>query len=431
MKAREIALAALVITVVFVATATRAQQGAGGAPQGGAAAQGGGGRGGGRGQAAGPALPQSISPPAVTRMANPADPFAAIRTGTQTPAQFQAQYRYQAMVDPNDPFHNWGGNLWNQTWTGEWLAAARGGRTFEQFWNSLQGMAGQSLILATPYPYASADAHWNAWRTAANGGRGAAAQPAQLQDWSGQWGGGGPGGVLQRDYYAHASTAYKPRYVESIQAEIEGRHWWPADACLPNAYGGAGTWAFRYANFNGPVVHFNNPAPVYDGRYIMVGFDFQPPSNAIPSYMGESIAFWDGNELVVYTKNLHPNMRGHGEAEYSDQMQMIERYLRVGDNLVVDVTRYDPVAYAGPQHTVGIFNRAAQYQLPLFNECVSTNNVFHDDNGWIADVAPGERGYKDIFDLTPWVTEWSKAAAAKRAGRVPPAPSIMDLAPRR
>ena len=74
------------------------------------------------------------------------------------------------------------------------------GRTFEQFWNSLQGMAGQSLILATPYPYKTAEEQWQSWRTAANGGRGPANQPAQPQDWSGQWAGGSAGNVLLRDY---------------------------------------------------------------------------------------------------------------------------------------------------------------------------------------------------------------------------------------
>jgi hypothetical protein len=134
---------------------------------------------------------------------------------------------------------------------------------------------------------------------------------------------------------------------------------------------------------------------------------------------------------VVRTRSLHPNMRGHGEAEYSNEMQMIERYRRIGDNLLVDVTRYDPVAYAGPQHSVGIFVRAADYQVPLQNDCVSTNNVFHDEKGWIADVAPGQPGYKDIFDLTPWLTNWTKAEEAKRRGQAPAAPSILDLAPRR
>src|SRR4029453_17099381 len=99
-----------------------------------------------------------------------------------------------------------------------------------------------------------------------------------------------------------------------------------------------------------------------------------------------------GDELVVRTKNLHPNMRGHGEAEYSGEMQMIERYYRRGDNIVGHVTRYDPVAYAAPQHTVGVFNRAADFAVPLFNECVSTNNIYHDARGWMAGVAPGDMG---------------------------------------
>ena len=374
---------------------------------------------------------QSVSPPPVAPPQNPTDPFAAIKAGAQTPAQYQAQYRYMAAVDPDDPFHNWGGNLWNRTWSGEWLAASAEGQTFEQFWNGLQGMAGQSLILASPYPYASAEEHWGAWRTAANRGTGPSNQPAMPQDWSGQWGGGGSGGVLQRDYYASVSDEYKPRYVMSIQAEVEGRHWWPADSCLPNAYGGAGTFTFRYAGFNGPLVHFNSSNPLYEGRYIMVGYEFLPPEQSISSFMGESIAFWDGNELVVWTKSLHPNMRGHGEAEYSDQMEMIERYFRVGSNIVVDVTRYDPVAYAAPQHSVGVFTRADEYAVPTFNECVSTNNIYHDERGWIADVAPGEPGYMDIFDLTPWYANWMKAEAAKEAGQAPPAPSIMGLEPRR
>jgi len=89
------------------------------------------------------------------------------------------------------------------------------------------------------------------------------------------------------------------------------------------------------------------------------------------------------------------------------------------------------VAYAAPQHTVGVFARANEYQLPVYNECVSTNNVYHDERGWIADVAPNQSGYKDIFDLTPWYTNWMRAEAAKKAGTAPSAPSIMDLAPRR
>jgi hypothetical protein len=374
---------------------------------------------------------QSVSPPPVTPAADPTDPFAAVKAGTEAPADYQARFRYVAAVDPGDPFHNWNGGLWRSTWTGEWLAAYEQGVTFEEFWDSLHGSAGASLILQSPYSYGSADEHWQAWRAAANDGAGPSNAPATPQDWSGDWSGGGAGNVLLRDYYAHTSADYKPRYVMSIQAEIEGRHWWPADSCLPNAYGGTGTFAFRYVSFNGPLVHFNGSNPVYEGRYAMVGRDFLPPAESIPSYMGESIAFWDADELVIRTRNLHPNMRGHGEAEYSGEMEMVERYLRVGDTLVVDVTRYDPVAYAAPQHSVGVFSRSEAYTVPVFNECASTNNVFHDERGWIADVAPGEPRYQDLFDLTPWHTNWMRAEVAKAAGEAPPAPSIMDLAPGR
>ena len=47
---------------------------------------------------------------------------------------------------------------------------------------------------------------------------------------------------------------------------------------------------------------------------------------------------------------------------------------------VVDVTRYDPLAYGAPQHTVGVFTRATEYQVPIFNECVS-NGAKNASNG--------------------------------------------------
>ena len=130
MRGRTAVTAALLAAVIMLPSGVWAQGNQGGA---------------GRGRGAGPAGPQSLRPPAVTLARNPTDPFAAIKAGTQTPAEYQAQYRYNAAVDPADPFHNWGGNLWNQTWTGEWLAAHAKGQTFEQFWNSLQ-LHSESLV---------------------------------------------------------------------------------------------------------------------------------------------------------------------------------------------------------------------------------------------------------------------------------------------
>src|SRR5687768_919990 len=128
MRHTRLILAAALATALGLTSAASAAQ----EPAAGGRGQGGRG-GGGRGQAAGPTLPASLRPPAVTPAPNQADPFAAIKAGAQTPVQYQAQFRYAATVDPLDPFHNWGGNLWNQTWEGQWLAAQARGQTFEQF----------------------------------------------------------------------------------------------------------------------------------------------------------------------------------------------------------------------------------------------------------------------------------------------------------
>ncbi len=77
----EITVALLVVVILFAPTAWA--QGARG-----------------RGQAAGPPLPQSVTPPRVAPAKNPADPFAAIKAATETPVQYQARYRYQALIDP-------------------------------------------------------------------------------------------------------------------------------------------------------------------------------------------------------------------------------------------------------------------------------------------------------------------------------------------
>lgn len=374
-----------------------------------------------------PAGPASISPPSVVPVTPPTDPFAAVKAGTMTPSDFQAQYQYMSALDPNDPFHNWAGNLWMQTETGQWQTAYEAGKTFEQFWDSLQGVASPSLILATPYPYMTAQEHWDAWKAAANMGAGPSNTAATAQDWSGRWGGTNNYGVILRDYYNFASDEYKERYVQSVQAEIESRQYWPGMICLPNGYQGVRSFAFTYADVNGSLVHLNTYNPGtgdYKGRYIWIGYDFTDDAK---SYMGESRAFWDGDELVVYTRNIFPQSYGHYELAYSGEMQLIERYYKTGDTIMVDVTRYDPVAYSGPMHSVSIFTKR-DYVPQMVEECDRGNNGYYDQNGLPNLLAVGQPGYQDRFDEEPWLAIFKASEVAKANGIIPPTPSIMDLA---
>jgi hypothetical protein len=361
---------------------------------------------------------------------DPLDPFAKI-TSAQDWAQ---QFRVVRELDPEDPFHNMDAlEWWRQTWLGQWRTAADNGISFEEFYDSLQGDAGNSYILRSPYPYESAEAHWNTWLADANGGT--THTRTTLPDWSGDWRGGErgiSGGALVRDYYEAVSEDYKQYYLESLQSELEGRAWWPADTCLPNGYGRDG-WRVRYIMMDPEKVIFIKDMPVTTNRYVFTDArGFLPDAYAFPQWEGESQGFWDGEELIVWTTNIKGWYGGHGQPEYSDALQIIERWKLIGEQLVADLTLYDPLAYAYPWHDVAVFNRVEtiegwQENAPTVSECVSTNNTYHDQHGQLAEYALGDDLYNDLFDLRPWDTAFKKAEAAKAAGIYPEAPLFMQL----
>ena len=78
-----------------------------------------------------------------------------------------------------------------------------------------------------------------------------------------------------------------------------------------------------------------------------------------PSWMGESVGHWEGDTLVVDTRNFNDrtwlDRRG---LPHSDQLRVVERIRRSGDNeLTIDITVEDPVAYPEPWTARRIFER--------------------------------------------------------------------------
>lgn len=361
---------------------------------------------------------------------NPTDPFAGLTSATQ----WRDMFRAEAQVDPNDAFHNLTpGQWWGNTWNGQWMTAAAQGMTFEEFYDTIQGDAngGRSVDIGSPYPYGSAQEHWNAWRAAAGGGTRHTRET--LPDWSGDWNGGaGLPGALVRDYWEGVSQEYRPRFEQILQAELEGRHWWPADICLPNGFVRSG-WSIRYFMMDPTMVLFAFDRPVTQARYVFTdGRGFLGEDRAIPQWMGESQGFWDGGELIVWTRNVIPNSGGHGQPEFSDRLELIERYAMIGDQILLDITFYDSEALAYPWHSVGIFNRSTDWegwkaQSPTLNECVSTNNIHHDELGRIEDYGPNDPRWNNIFDPRPWATVYERAEEAKEQGLLPPAPSFLSF----
>jgi len=114
-------------------------------------------------------------------------------------------------------------------------------------------------------------------------------------------------------------------------------------------------------------------------------------------------------------------------------MQYIERWKKVGDQLLVDITFYDPLAFAYPWHDVAVFSMADDeienwmQQPPSVNDCVSTNNTYHDELGLINERSPGNPDYHDLFDTRPWASNFERAEAAKEQGLLPAAENFIDI----
>ena len=78
---------------------------------------------------------------------------------------------------------------------------------------------------------------------------------------------------------------------------------------------------------------------------------------------------------------------------------------------MLDITLYDAEAFAFPWHDVAEFQRLADWTTapPLFNECVSTNNVYHDANGLLQHRSTDDPSYRDVADPRPWATVFERA----------------------
>ena len=348
---------------------------------------------------------------------DPAHPFAGIASAEQWEKLFMPG---NANVVPGDAYANMtSAEFWRNTWQGQGIDGK-----FAQ----AKGSGGRGVLIRSPYPYKSAEEHYDAWFKAAGGGTKKARDT--LPDWSGDWQGNADGvlhgGAKVSDVMAAVAGDYKPAFEQLLRAEIAGRQWWPTEFCLPWGFGG-------FYSLDGPTWHFmmdqtmvliNKDRNNNETRYIYTdGRGFLPKPLQFPQWYGASQGFWDGDELVIWTSQIKQWVITHGLPEYSDQLEAVERMKRFGDQILVDLTLYDPKAFAFPWHDTVIFHKLADWtEAPAtFSECVSTNNVYMDADGALRERVAGDPNYLDISDSRPWATAFARgeAAAAKAAGKDP------------
>ncbi len=263
--------------------------------------------------------------------------------------------------------------------------------------------------LKSPYPYKTGMEHYNAWLKAAKGGT--HHTKTSLPDWSGEWAGGpaaerGPAS----DIVKYLKPKYQEYYVQEVKAAAEARNWTAQSMCLPRGFFYAltpnefvntpkMTWILAQSFTETPV------------RWIYVDQPHTDPNLQFPKWNGESIGFWDGDALIIHTNQFH-GWRGGPGGEFTDSMETVEKYQRVGDEIRGEITMYDPDVYVGPAYEKLSFRlkkNVKPEERPLYNTCTDTNGpspaVHLDANGFLNEHIPGEPGFDwNPGDPRPWTT---------------------------
>ncbi|MBT5483325.1 MAG: hypothetical protein HOH14_03600 [Gammaproteobacteria bacterium] len=128
---------------------------------------------------------------------------------------------------------------------------------------------------------------------------------------------------------------------------------------------------------------------IHDTRIIPI--DESPfLDDAIRQYLGSSRGYWDGDTLVIETRNLtdKTSIGGNGNGtRHSEEMVMTEHMTRVDDEMIdYIITVNDPVTYTAPFSFRFTITSQPGYQLYEYS-C-------HEGNGAVGHTLSGERAWE-------------------------------------
>ncbi len=269
-----------------------------------------------------------------------------------------------------------------------------------------------AMDLASPYPYTSAWEHYQAWLAAADGGT--QHTWATMPDWRGRFVGGGDrleGGLNPASSVVPMLTPqYQEYFVQDMWALAQRRSWGANAFCLPGGFVTAVRDAEEFIAtpdrvwILGAGNNRNYIRWIYTDGSGHTAEDFQ-----YPKWHGESIGFWDGDALIVHTNQIRA-WKG-GLTEFTDALETVERYRRVGDTIEGEITFYDDAVYVTPVHSKLFYELETDTRpelRPLYNSCTDTNGpstkVHMDERGFLNERLPGDALYWDATDPRPWGT---------------------------
>jgi hypothetical protein len=276
--------------------------------------------------------------------------------------------------------------------------------------------------IVSPYPYKTAAEHYAALMAQAKAHGGPTKHTrATLPDWDGWYRRGAR--FEQWTYGLHVQAAtilslltpeYQTRMTQMNYHEaVTNAPQWMAAFCYPE---GLMRWWSEYAINDIEVLMTPNEVQFVSGvadnfmRKILIG---QKHVMKVPQWYGESVGFWDGDTLVVWTANVQGWTLTHSMFEFSNSLEVIEviKPREDGNGLVVDATFYDPEAFKQPLHETTPWNRVGGIADPnrryTFVECRVQSTIVNGPDGRPTQLTPLDEGYIDYFGR-PWAKNWEE-----------------------
>jgi hypothetical protein len=230
---------------------------------------------------------------------------------------------------------------------------------------------------------------------------------ATLPDWSGLWEDpyvdqfdpGWPGRITST---APLTPAFRARHQKTIDNLKKGIEWDVLSDCLPEGYPRINATLFfqEYALTAKQIwmlyLPMNETRRIYtDGR------GHFPDDAAYPSIDGDSIAFWDGDTLIVHTTNLRASDNGYARngPPQSDDVTTVERWRKINPKqIVVQTTVYDPTGMTdvwrpGPRVKNSVDTQGGVVRMDTW--ACENSKVTKDKAGHTLLTIPGEKGSID------------------------------------
>jgi hypothetical protein len=290
---------------------------------------------------------------------------------------------------------------------------------------ALCGAAGHAQLPALPAveppprDFPTAEAHYRYLLERADGGT--THTMATVPVWDGLWGGGGNtmdlifleggsrngGGAIKEGVL---TPAYEAHFRER-RAEVAKYGQQRYDRLTNCEYPGLPRWLWEpyikeFVNTPKQTWMFNDL--MNETRRIYIGGE-HVNIDAKHSATGDSIGFWDGDKLIIWTKWLNPADYVRAMPLTSNQFELVETWQEVRSRdgsrqLVTQVTFYDPLSLVKPQSAVYTHNARPDLEeagIRIRNwECEGSSNSYRDEEGNTQFYLPGDPGYKDPRGFT-------------------------------